>query len=64
MRWVGGHSFTSGASVGRSMFLLVMEIFPRGTFAHLLLLRAYIFLISVNICVFLLFTDERVGFLG
>lgn len=46
------------------MFLLVMGIFPRGTFADLLLLRAYIFLVSVNICVFLLLTDEKVGFLG
>lgn len=54
----------SGASVGRSMLLLVMGIFPRGTFADLLLLRAYIFLVSLNICVFLLLTDERGGFLG
>lgn len=62
MRWVGGHSFTSGASVGRGMFLLVMGIFPRGTFADLFLLRAYIPSICKYLC--LLLTDERVGFLG
>lgn len=37
----GGHSFASGARIGGSMFLLVMGIFLKDSFAGLLLLSIY-----------------------
>lgn len=51
----GGYSFASGASIGSTMFLLVMVIFLKGIFADLFLLEAYI--PSICICVFLLLTN-------
>lgn len=46
MRWVDTHSFASGVSIGRSMFLLVTILFLKGVFLY----KAYIPSICEYLC--------------